>query len=307
MAQQNGTPGAADKAHPSSGLLVFRRVVGGTVGGFFQAVCSHPFDTIKSRIQAGVSPSVTACVRDTYAREGVLGFYKGVLPPMATCGIYNAVLFSANQAARNLVRPRDAPPGADLSLPRVALAGICAAPFAVAVLTPAEVVKVRLQLQTQHASKAQYSGVVDCIRKTAQREGITALYNGYFTLVASRVIGLPFYFIGFELTKRYMQGEPEPGKPAAPTSSRTALMAGTNAGFGFWSACYPCDFVKTKLQMAPKGSTSATKVIKETLSASGPLGLYSGYGACMLRSAPANASVWFAMENTIRLMAENGM
>jgi solute carrier family 25 carnitine/acylcarnitine transporter 20/29 len=299
-------PHPKHEEHPSAGLLVFRRVVGGTVGGLCQAVCSHPFDTIKSRIQAGVATSITSCVRDTYAKEGFRGFYKGVLPPMAVCGVYNATLFSANQAARNLVRPKDAAPGSDLSLPRVALAGICAAPFAVAVVTPVEVIKVRLQLQTKSGAQAEYAGVLDCIRKTVQREGVLALYNGYLTLVASRVIGLPFYFIGFELTKQWMQGKPPPGQPSPPANSSTALLAGTNAGFAFWTACYPCDYTKTKLQMAPKGSTSAVRIVRETLQTSGPLGLYSGYGACMMRSAPANASVWFAMENTIRVMAENG-
>jgi solute carrier family 25 carnitine/acylcarnitine transporter 20/29 len=302
--------GSSDKPEepkgPSSGLLVFRRIVGGTVGGICQAACSHPFDTIKSRIQAGVATSVTECAQATLKNEGFRGFYKGVLPPMTICGFYNATLFSANQAARNLVRPADLPPGADMSLPRIALAGIMAGPACCAVVRPVEVVKVRLQLQTKDASKAEFTGVFDCVVKTVKREGVLSLYNGYSALLLSRTIGLPFYFGGYEMTKKALQGPTEPGKPAPPASSSTALLAGTMAGWSFWSACYPCDFVKTKMQMQPKGTTSFAKVFTETVRTHGVRQLYSGYGACMLRSAPANASVWFAMENTIGWMDRNG-
>uniref|UniRef100_A0A7S1MKP9 Mitochondrial carrier protein n=1 Tax=Neobodo designis TaxID=312471 RepID=A0A7S1MKP9_NEODS len=293
-------------AGPSPGLLVFRRIIGGTVGGVCQALCSHPFDTIKSRIQAGVASSVSECASSTLKNEGLQGFYKGVIPPMTICGFYNATLFSANQAARNLVRPNDLPPGADLSLPRVALAGIMAGPACCAVVCPVEVVKVRLQLQTKDAAKAEFHGVWDCVKKTVQREGVFALYNGYSALLLSRTIGLPFYFGAYEVTKQAVQGPAAPGQPAAPASSLTALLAGTNAGWAFWTACYPCDFVKTKMQMQPRGTTSFVKVLSDTVKLHGVRRLYSGYGACMLRSAPANASVWFAMENTIAWMGRNG-
>jgi hypothetical protein len=312
LAAKGELPPALEVAHPteeagpSAGLLVFRRVVGGSVGGVAQALCSHPFDTIKSRIQAGVATSVIECAQATFKNEGLRGFYKGVLPPMTICGVYNATLFSANQAARNLVRPADLPPGADMPLPRVALAAIMAGPLCCAIVCPVEVVKVRLQLQTADAAKAEFSGVWDCIVKTVRREGPLALYNGYSALLMSRTIGLPFYFGGYELTKQALQGPTPPGRTATPPTNTTALLAGTMAGWCFWTSCYPCDYIKTKMQMAPKGSTSFVKVLTETVRTHGVRQLYSGYGACMLRSAPANASVWFAMENTIGWMGRNG-
>ena len=297
---------AGEKPPTSSATLVFRRLVGGSIGGLAQAACSHPFDTIKSRIQAGVATSVSQCFRETLAHEGFRGFYKGVIPPMGICGFYNATLFSSNQFARNLVRPAGQQPGEELSLPRVALAGIMSGPAACAVACPVEVVKVRLQLQTKSSGKAEYAGVVDCVRKTVQREGVMALYSGYIPLLSSRIIGLPFYFLGYELTKRALMGSPKPGEPVRPATSSVALMAGTNAGWSFWTACYPCDFVKTKVQMAPRGTVKIVDVVKNTINTHGIGGLYSGYGACMMRSAPANASVWFAMENTIAAMEANG-
>jgi solute carrier family 25 carnitine/acylcarnitine transporter 20/29 len=247
-----------------------------------------------------------ACIRDTLSREGPFAFYKGVTPPLLVCGIYNATLFSVNQAARNLVRPSTSAPGSDLSLPRLCAASILTAPASVIVLNPVEVVKIRLQLQTRTAGEAQYSGMLDCVAKTVRTEGVRALYTGAVATLMTRVVGLPFYFAAYELTKSWMQGPSVQGQPPAPPSTATALLSGVNAGYAFWTACYPIDYVKTRIQMSTRGTASAFRIVRETVDTHGFLGLYSGYTACMMRSGPANASVWLAMEKTIGLMAANG-
>jgi hypothetical protein len=53
--------------------------------------------------------------------------------------------------------------------PQVLIAAEMTAPFYVAVLTPVEVLKVRLQVQT--VGRELYSGPIDCVRKVLSTEG----------------------------------------------------------------------------------------------------------------------------------------
>ena len=61
-----------------------------------------------------------------------------------------------------------------------ALSGWCAA----TVSLPADFIKTRLQkMKPNPDGTLPYSGLVDCIAKTAKNEGIMALYQGYPTFV----------------------------------------------------------------------------------------------------------------------------
>jgi len=126
---------------------VWRRFIGGCVGGFLQAATSHPLDTVKSRVQQGIFPSIGTCVRATYTNEGLRGFYRGVTPPLCLCGIYNSILFSLNQLMVNVVTPANHPPSTPLPTWRIALAAEMTAPLYCLCINPMEVIKVRLQVQ----------------------------------------------------------------------------------------------------------------------------------------------------------------
>ena len=284
------------KQEPSGAIKVFRRFVGGTVGGVFQALCSHPFDTIKSRMQQGLAPSVKDCVASMYHKEGVRGFYRGVTPPLAIMGTYNAVLFSVNQGMTLLVTPKDHPKDKPLPMWRVAVAAQMTAPICVAVLTPMEVVKVQLQVQPVGEGRL-FTGPVDCAVKLIKKDGLKTLIRGYWPTVGSRLVGLPFYFLGYEAVRKYLsEGHEKPPEYVQP-------VAGACAGISFWTTCYPFDFTKTKVQATGR---TAVDVVTTTFTNEGVKGLYRGFMPCMLRAVPANASVWFGMDKTIKAMEAAG-
>ena len=318
-----------DDSPPSMGLLVLRKFFGGTVGGFLQGAISHPFDTIKSRIQPGTYPNIATCVRGTLANEGPLGLYKGVTAPMSMMGIYNAALFSCNQFFRNALTQTDPQnPAAKLPLSdgRIMLAGMMTSIPVAGVLTPCEVVKIRLQLQTQRdLANAEYRGLCDCVVKMCRQEGVMSLLHGYLPTLSTRFVGLPFYFWGNDKTRQMLLGNfdwfasaherIQQKKPEWGDVMRNDIMfmlSGGMGGYAFWTVAYPIDTVKTRLQMSKKGSSeSITSIVKEILTRHpgffGPVkGFYKGFGACLIRSFPANASVWIGMEKTQALMARNG-
>jgi solute carrier family 25 carnitine/acylcarnitine transporter 20/29 len=278
---------------------VRRRFAGGCFGGFLQAASSHPLDTIKSRVQNGSYATIGQCVRATMAKEGVRGFYRGVTPPLCLSGVYNSILFSLNQIMTNLVTPADHPAGSPLPLWRIALGAELTAPLYCLCINPMEVVKVRLQVQSQEPGKRLYSGPLDCVAKTVKGGGIQALMRGYSATVGSRLVGLPFYFSSYHSAKRQLS----PADGAEP-AMWVPMVSGCCAGAAFWMSNYPLDLLKTKLQ----GSSGSTfvEVARSVFAADGVRGFYRGFSVCILRSLPANASVWVGVEYTTRWMKSNG-
>lgn len=283
-------------------LRVLRRFIGGTVGGVLQAACSHPFDTIKSRIQRGQYPNITACVKATWRNEGIRGFYRGVTPPLVLGGLYNSILFSLNQQMANLITPADHDKSKPLPLWRTAVAAQLTAPLYVLAITPCEKVKVQLQLQGKDG-KVKIRGPIACVRNIIATEGYRGFLSGYIPTVLSRIIGLPFYFMGYQLTKDALMKT----SLKDTTTGRemvAPMLGGVVAGILFWTSNYPCDYIKTQLQ-AGQGTVSGRQIIRDTYFSGGVRAFYKGFASCLLRAAPANAAVWLGIELTTKFMIKH--
>ena len=72
-----------------------------TVSGFLfgatNALVGHPFDTIKTKMQAQTDFINTSgrgyikSVEMVYARDGLIGFYRGIVPPFIGSTIYRSL------------------------------------------------------------------------------------------------------------------------------------------------------------------------------------------------------------------------
>lgn len=60
--------------------------------GSIAMTCGHPFETMKVRQQIYRKP-VLDTMKATYRYEGIRGFFRGIAPPVAMAGIYNAIFF----------------------------------------------------------------------------------------------------------------------------------------------------------------------------------------------------------------------
>ena len=87
--------------HPMS-LLV--DCLSGAIAGVSGTLLGHPLDTIRVKLQAGQGKSALAVSREL-SREGVLGFYRGFLPPLLTVGIASTLAFSTNEVAKRALLP----------------------------------------------------------------------------------------------------------------------------------------------------------------------------------------------------------
>ena len=95
-------------------------------------------------------------------------------------------------------------------------------------MAPVDLVKNRLQVQSAQTKKASesgafdllfisrshqpphfnghslqvYSGPIDVIVKTVRNDGIRAMFDGYTATVCQRMIGLPFFFVFYDMTQQ---------------------------------------------------------------------------------------------------------
>lgn len=300
--------------------LILQKVAGGTIGGILQAICAHPFDTIKSRVQMGIHQSIAHCVTDTIQREGVLALYKGVASPVMMGGAYNAILFSTNQAMLQIVKGyvTHSAPDAKATLPEIMLAAEFTAPVSVLLLVPFDVAKIRLQLQTQNVRGAAavappmggkeevlYRGVLDCWMKIVKLEGPAGLFRGYFATWGTRILGLPLYFAAQDVTKaKLVSLLPEDRRAPRQQPWWVSVTAGASAGIAFWVACYPVDLIKTQKQS--KDKLSVAEIIANVRRQHGWLGFYRGFTPCLLRAVVANGPVWYGIDRTVSWMESRG-
>ncbi|RHY33996.1 hypothetical protein DYB32_001216 [Aphanomyces invadans] len=219
------------------------------------------------------------CVMQTVQKEGFWGLYKGMVSPMTTVPLVNAVVFSAYEHAKAVLLTRRLNDTSGVLMNHEAMmAGAWAGFVNSIVVTPVELVKCHLQAQGEaiHMAKDEikFHGTLDCVKKIIQ--------------------------IDDELLQRVFSAQLDCENDKASTA--TTLLAGGFAGCVCWTVSYPQDVIKSRLQLQPLGHAPlfakspyipdggfmacAKAIVREQ----GWRGLWRGYTPCLLRAFPSNAA-----------------
>lgn len=198
---------------------VVKDLTAGSIGGTVSIICCHPLDTVRTRLQVDALSNAPGnrlytgaidCLRKTIKHEGIRGLYKGMASPLAAQGFYKAVMFGAfGVASRGLKRmkgigPSNSPSGKKpgLTILDTVLCGAFAGTVNTLVLSPIELIRNRLMIQSS-SSTVLYTGVVDCIRKVVKNEGgILGLWKGWSATVLRDGPGVAVWFGAFEFARR---------------------------------------------------------------------------------------------------------
>ncbi|KAJ7421963.1 Solute carrier family 25 member 48 [Willisornis vidua] len=239
------------------GTFQLQDFVAGLVGGIASVVVGHPLDTVKTRLQAGRGYGNTLkCFLTVYRNESVTGFFKGMSFPMATTGIYSSVVlgvFSSTQRFLSQLRHGDA--AAAPSLADMTVASAVAGVVSVAIGTPVDLVKIRLQMQTQPYIKENvrlkptapgspvYRGPIHCFWTILQKEGIAGIYRGTVAMLLRDIPGYCVYFIPYAMLCDWATPEGH-----ISPSAFSVWLAGGVAGAISWALCTPMDVVKSRFQ-----------------------------------------------------------
>ncbi|XP_077579888.1 electrogenic aspartate/glutamate antiporter SLC25A12, mitochondrial-like isoform X2 [Stigmatopora nigra] len=156
-------------------IPLLAEIMAGSCAGGSQVIFTNPLEIVKIRLQVAgeitTGPRVSALnvVRDL----GFFGLYKGAKACFLRDIPFSAIYFPAYAHLKAAMADEHGQLGALQLLTAGAIAGIPAA----SLVTPADVIKTRLQVAAR-AGQTTYNGVVDCFQKIMREEGFRALWKG---------------------------------------------------------------------------------------------------------------------------------
>lgn len=261
----------------------------GIVYGVTVVAVSHPFDNIKTMMQAkkGFEEYNLFRTATQIAKvDGIKGFYRGCIPPLWGSGMYRSIQFSAFEAVYtyldNSFGKTTIPLTFGIQL-RVICGGIFAGSCRSLIETPLEYAKTKRQLGETWKLKDTFTG----FRITWLRACVL----------------MPTYFVFLDSFRRHFD-----------SFFRNNLMgpflaSGCSSVFAWW-VCWPLELLKCQVQsgyLNEKHMTIPQRIkfiIKER---GGVFGLYRGIAAGSMRSFIGNGTAMIAMQWLQKKVTELGL
>lgn len=255
---------------------------------------------MKVRMQAGEVHSLVQCFVKTYRADRLRGFFYGISSPLCSVPIVNAVVFQAYGQANNMFQ-------IESSFWKGIVSGSYAGLVNTMVVTPVELIKIKMQVQSHDSSLGQaikYENAYQCVKATIQEEGIKGLFKGGVTTVYREIPGYAAQFASFEGSKaafRVYTGNEE-------LSMIHVFISGMIGGFNCWFWSYPQDVIKTKIQAGHpviKGWDGGFNfLVKEIWRTEGWRGFWRGFSACGIRSTIPNGFGFLANDLVISFLTK---
>lgn len=287
-----------------------REFVAGGFGGIAGIISGYPLDTLRIRLQQSNSGSAFSILRRVMSSEGPAALYRGMGAPLASVTFQNAMVFQTyailSRALDSSASANDPP-----SYKGVALGGVGTGAIQSIILSPVELIKIRLQLQNRNHANLQEAaspkGPLSVAKSILKTEGLKGMYRGFVITVLRDAPAYGVYFWTYE----YMREQFHPGcRKNGQESVRTMLTAGGLAGVASWLCCYPLDVVKTRLQAQSPSSQLKYKGILDCFSRSvkedGYCVIWRGLGTAVARAFVVNGAVFASYETALRCLFNNG-
>ncbi|ELU42021.1 succinate:fumarate antiporter [Rhizoctonia solani AG-1 IA] len=278
-------------------------IAGGTAG-MAEALCCQPLDTIKVRMQlsrSGRMPGVSwrrpqqdegfiATGMQIVRRETPLALYKGLGAVLSGIIPKMAIRFTSFEAYKGFLT--------DKQTGKASTAGLGAGVTeAVAVVTPMEVVKIRLQAQ-QHSladplEVPRYRNAAHAAYTIVREEGFSTLYRGVSLTALRQATNQGANFTAYqELKKAAHKWQPDLVDLPSWQHMLIGLISGAMGPF----SNAPIDTIKTRLQKAPAepGQTALARITAigaDMWKQEGVRSFYKGITPRVLRVAPGEATI----------------
>ncbi|KAI1659465.1 mitochondrial carrier [Daldinia decipiens] len=300
--------GKDGKAPPTAAT----NLIAGGGAGMMEALACHPLDTIKVRMQLSRRARQPGAPKRGFIRTGAeivkretpLGLYKGLGAVLTGIVPKMAIRFTSFEAYKQMLA--DAETRA-ISGSGTFVAGLAAGVTeAVAVVTPMEVIKIRLQ--AQHHSMAdpldipKYRNAAHALYTVVREEGFGALYRGV-SLTALRqgsnqAVNFTAYTYFKEVLLRWQ--DDKGGSAVTLPSWQTTLIGLVSGAMGPLSNA-PIDTIKTRLQKTPaEEGVSAFKrislIARDMFRQEGFHAFYKGITPRIMRVAPGQAVTFTVYE-----------
>ncbi|XP_050384521.1 mitochondrial arginine transporter BAC2-like [Argentina anserina] len=277
-----------------------REFVAGGFGGIAGIISGYPLDTVRILQQNSKGGSACNILRNVISKEGPTALYKGMAAPLASITFQNAMVFQSyailSRVLDTSLSTKDPP-----SYKGVALGGFGAGALQSLILSPVELIKIRLQLQTRIQK-----GPREVAKSIMKAEGFRGLFRGLGITILRDAPAHGLYFWTYEYTREQLH----PGcRKSGEESLHTMLIAGGLAGVASWISCYPLDVVKTRLQAQstyPPKYTGIVDCFRKSVREDGYAVLWRGLGTAVSRAFLVNGAIFAAYEIALRCLFSNG-
>jgi solute carrier family 25 iron transporter 28/37 len=238
-------------------------MIAGAAAGILEHTIIYPVDVIKTRMQC-LKPDPNARytgILDAFVKivknEGIFRPVRGMGVVALGAGPAHALYFSCYEFIKNNFSRGLKPGEAHLTN---FMAGCFATLLHDAVMVPSDVIKQRLQMYN-----SPYTGAINCIVKTTQKEGLKAFYRSYFTQIC---MNIPFQTTHL-VTYDALQSKLNPKREYHPLSH---CISGAVSGALAAAITTPLDVCKTFLntQDCCNPEESCCKTVNTTSSTSKP-------------------------------------
>ncbi|XP_072757463.1 mitochondrial glutathione transporter SLC25A40 [Anoplolepis gracilipes] len=197
------------------------------------------------------------------------------------------------------------------------------------IVTPLDVVKIRLQTQQKAMlsnkcylycnglmdhlcpcangnmpewmrRNGKFNGTVDALIKISRTEGVISLWSGLSPTLVLAIPATVVYFVSYEQLRIYLKDTYNKEFRKKSTNMEQPfwipILAGSTARIWAATLVSPVELIRTKMQSQKLTYAELTQALKTVVRYSGISGLWMGLGATLLRDVPFSAIYWLNYE-----------
>ncbi|CAK5074491.1 unnamed protein product [Meloidogyne enterolobii] len=210
-----------DKFTKDGRIPLYGEILAGFSAGTCQVAVTNPLEIIKIRLQTAGEIINGPKVRllDVIKDLGFTGIYKGARACWLRDIPFSGIFFPLYAHLKLLTADSQG-----LNSPfSLILSSLIAGAPAAALVTPADVIKTRLQVASR-AGQTTYTGVIDCFRKLLHEEGPGSLWKGAGTRVLRSSPQFGVTLLTYELLQRLFYVDFGGNRPSGSETSTHATM-----------------------------------------------------------------------------------
>eukprot|EP01111_Echinosteliopsis_oligospora_P005929 TRINITY_DN1971_c0_g1_i1.p1 TRINITY_DN1971_c0_g1~~TRINITY_DN1971_c0_g1_i1.p1 ORF type:complete len:725 (+),score=230.78 TRINITY_DN1971_c0_g1_i1:130-2304(+) len=200
-------------------------VLAGGGAGASQVMFTNPLEIVKIRLQVAGKDHVSSL--GIIKELGISGLYKGAGACLLRDIPFSAIYFPTYAKMKELLKDENG----KLKAADLLLAGAVAGIPAASLVTPADVIKTRLQVKAKTGEQT-YTGIRDCFWKILRQEGPKAFFKGCLARVFRSSPQFGVTLLSYELLQQFFAPHVTPRHPTnAPLTAKdvAAIRAPTTA------------------------------------------------------------------------------
>nr|XP_033795630.1 mitochondrial brown fat uncoupling protein 1 [Geotrypetes seraphini] len=268
---------------------------------------TFPLDTAKVRLQVQGESTVHGALK-AIKYKGVFGTITTIIQTEGPRSLYNGLVAGLQRQMSfasiriglyDTVKLFYTRGKEDAGIGSRILAGCTTGALAVTIAQPTDVVKVRLQAQTNlHGMKKRYDGTLHAYKTITKEEGIRGLWKGTLPNVTRNAIVNCAELVTYDLIKDALLQH-----KLMTDNLPCHFVSAFGAGFCTTVIASPVDVVKTRYMNSPPGQyRSALHCAWTMLTKEGPTAFYKGFVPSFLRLGSWNVVMFVSYEQLKRAM-----